>query len=237
MPLNAMGSRVSAANPMMNFIPPTPMGWPASPSMPMMSPQQFIPPPSDPRMLAAHQHAMMVAKQAYQMAVAQQAMAAANDEWERGSTTSAFTSPMGMSSMGMGMPMGMGMGMGVNGMGMLPGGYGMNYPMFANSAQSMYAGSVIGSELGTAWGTKSEYGGPSRANRTSAMYGDRSGGLGYNLNQRSSTYNQLAVPSSAASEAPRRPAIRPRTKTAPSDSSLPAQHARSRPPPPSSWKP
>lgn len=230
-----MGSRLSTANPMMNFIPPSPMGWPASPSMPMMNPQQFMPSPSDPRMLAAHQHAMMVAKQAYQMAVAQQALAAANEEWERGSSASAFTSPMGMSSMGMGM--GMPMGMGVNGMGMMPGGYGMNYPMFASSAQSMYAGSVAGSELGAAWGSKSEYGGPSRASRTSAMFTDRPGGLGFNPNQRSSSYNQLAVPSSAASEAPRRPAIRPRTKTAPSDTPLPAQHSRSRPPPPSSWRP
>lgn len=230
-----MGSRLSTANPMMNFIPPSPMGWPASPSMPMMNPQQFMPPPSDPRMLAAHQHAMMVAKQAYQMAVAQQALAAANEEWERGSSASAFTSPMGMSSMGMGM--GMPMGMGVNGMGMMPGGYGMNYPMFASSAQSMYAGSVAGSELGAAWGSKSEYGGPSRASRTSAMFTDRPGGLAFNPNQRSSSYNQLAVPSSAASEAPRRPAIRPRTKTAPSDTPLPAQHSRSRPPPPSSWRP
>jgi hypothetical protein len=39
-------------------------------------------------MMAAHQQAMMFAKQAYQMAVAQQAMAAAAEEWERGSALS-----------------------------------------------------------------------------------------------------------------------------------------------------
>ena len=51
--------------------------------------QQFVPPPpqsADSQLLAAHQHAMMAAKQAYQLAVAQQAMQAAGDEWERGST-------------------------------------------------------------------------------------------------------------------------------------------------------
>lgn len=40
--------------------------------------------------MLAHQQAMMYAKQAYQMAVAQQAMAAAGDEWERGSTVGGF---------------------------------------------------------------------------------------------------------------------------------------------------
>ena len=51
--------------------------------------QQFMfPPPqgTDPQLLAAQQHAMMAARQAYQLAVAQQAMQAAGDEWERGST-------------------------------------------------------------------------------------------------------------------------------------------------------
>jgi len=236
LPLNSMGSRLSAANPMLSFTPASPMSWAPSPSVPMMGPQQFIAPPSDPRFFAAHQHAMMVAKQAYQMAVAQQALAAANDEWERGSTTSAFTSvPMGMNSMQMGMGMGAqmsGMGMG----GMMPGGYGMNYPMFAPSAQSMYAGSVVGSELGVGWGSKSEYGGPSRVSRTSAMFSDRQSAYGLSQNQRSSSYNQLAVSGSGTPD--KRPAMRPRTKTAPSDGPLPPQHARARPaPPPSSWRP
>lgn len=212
---------------MLNFTPPTPMGWAPSPGMPMMGPQQFMtpPPPSDPRFLAAHQHAMMVAKQAYQMAVAQQALAAANEEWERGSSTSAFG--MGVNPMGMGMPMPMGA------MGMLPAGYGMNYQMFPSTA-SMYAGSVIGSDAGggMGWGTRSEYGGQSRVSRNSAMFTDRTSMYGLSANQRSGSHGQLAPP--AASNT--RPAVRPRTKTAPSDTPLPPQHARARQPPPSSWK-
>ncbi|KAG6906381.1 hypothetical protein DXG01_014196 [Tephrocybe rancida] len=53
---------------------------------PMMSPNMMSPAMgADPGYIAAHQQAMLFAKQAYQMAVAQQAMAAAGDEWERGS--------------------------------------------------------------------------------------------------------------------------------------------------------
>ena len=74
--------------------------------MNMLPPQQFMftppPPNADPAFLAAHQQAMLVAKQAYQFAVAQQAMQAAGDEWERGSNVSAFAGPGGM-NMGMGM--------------------------------------------------------------------------------------------------------------------------------------
>jgi serine/arginine repetitive matrix protein 2 len=58
----------------------------------MLSPAQFMPMGgpgggnmNDPNFMAAHQQAMMIAKQAYQVAVAQQAMAAAADEWERSS--------------------------------------------------------------------------------------------------------------------------------------------------------
>jgi len=40
---------------------------------------------NDASFFAAHQHAMMIAKQAYQMAVAQHAIAVAGDEWERSS--------------------------------------------------------------------------------------------------------------------------------------------------------
>ncbi|KAF8191823.1 hypothetical protein K438DRAFT_871123 [Mycena galopus ATCC 62051] len=57
----------------------------------MLSPAQFmVPPPADPAFYAAHQQAMIIAKQAYQMAVAQQAMAVAGEEWERGSTVGGF---------------------------------------------------------------------------------------------------------------------------------------------------
>ncbi|THH01219.1 hypothetical protein EW026_g1448 [Hermanssonia centrifuga] len=156
-PLNNMGPRMSMANPMMNFTPPSPMNWQGQPNAAMLNPQQFMYPPgnTDPRFLAAHQQAMMVAKQAYQMAVAQQAMAAANEEWERGSNTSAF------GNMGLGMGMG-GMGMnpmGQMGMPMLPGGYGMNWnnsgAMMFPSSTSMYGGSVAGSDVG--WGACYEF--------------------------------------------------------------------------------
>ena len=90
-----MGPRMSMVNPMMSFTPASPaIPWqahaqaqmqanPAAAAMmgqqaPYMQMQMQVP-PNDPRFMAAHQHAMMVAKQAYQMAVAQQAMAQAND--------------------------------------------------------------------------------------------------------------------------------------------------------------
>ncbi|KIK71486.1 hypothetical protein GYMLUDRAFT_52562 [Collybiopsis luxurians FD-317 M1] len=80
-------------------------GWPSMPQMSqmapgqMLSPGQFmVPPPADPALFAAHQQAMMYAKQAYQMAVAQQAMAAAAEEWDRGSTIG-FTSSQSMYGM------------------------------------------------------------------------------------------------------------------------------------------
>jgi hypothetical protein len=234
MPLNSLGPRMNMANPTMNFTPPAPMGWSPSPNAPMMGSSPFLMPPpnADPRFLAAHQHAMMVAKQAYQMAVAQQAMAAANEEWERGSSVSAF------SSMGMGMGMGGGMppmgGMGMPGM--MPGAYGMgwnNPAMMFSSAQSMYAGSTAGSELGAGWGTRSEYGGPSRNSRTSAMLagGGRQSTYGLGAGQRSESQGNLAMTSNT------RPPPRPRTRTSPADAQLPTQHARSRQvPPPSSWK-
>lgn len=182
---------------------------------------------ADPAFLAAHQQAMMVAKQAYQFAVAQQAMAQANEEWERGSSaTSAFGSP-GFGGMGMGMYPGYGMGM--------QPGYGM---MFPTSAQSMYAPSLAaGSELsvnmggGGGWGTRSEYGGPT-SNRNSQMY--RNSGVGFGQpgmgvgagmssgmgNSAQSHYGPLESGNGS------RPGPRPRTKTAPS-----AKQA-----PPSSWK-
>lgn len=221
MPLNSVGPRMNMTNPMVNFTPATPMGWAPSPTAgPMMGPTPFMMPPpnADPHFLAAHQHAMMVAKQAYQIAVAQQAMAAANDEWERGSSASAFGG-MGMSPMG-GMP------------GMMPGGYGMgwNNPMMFSTAQSMYAGSTAGSELGAGWGTRSEYGGTARNSRTSAMFSSRQSAQGIGPGQRSESQPILSNTSSA------RPGLRPRTKTSPSDSPVPAQHSRSRQAPPSSWR-
>lgn len=219
-------------NPMMNLTPPTPMAW-GRPNSGMMSPGMSpmnmnpmgmfpAPPPNaDPAFLVAHQQAMMVAKQAYQFAVAQQAMAQANEEWERGSTaTSAFGGAAstygGGSSYGGGMggmsPMG-GMGMGMGGMNPMYPGYGM-WPgpmMFPSTAQSMYAGSVVGSDVGGGggWGSRSAYG--DTGDRSTMFRSNGGGGGGF---------------SSSASVAGVRPSQRPRTKTAPS----------SKPPPPSSWK-
>ncbi|KAF9535694.1 hypothetical protein CPB83DRAFT_888376 [Crepidotus variabilis] len=93
-----MNSRMSTFNPMMPMGGPMAMpvgfpgsGWGGNMAQSMLSPAQFMmPPPADPNMFAAHQQAMLYAKQAYQMAVAQQAMAAAGDEWERGSNVGGY---------------------------------------------------------------------------------------------------------------------------------------------------
>src|SRR6266852_4933563 len=80
----------------------------------------------DPRVFAVHQQAMMIAKQTYQLAVAQQAMRDAADEWERGSAMSGWTggrssaSTPSMLNRGMGLNMNMNMG-GGGGMGGFPG--------------------------------------------------------------------------------------------------------------------
>ncbi|TFK70078.1 hypothetical protein BDN72DRAFT_896768 [Pluteus cervinus] len=142
---------------------------------PMLSPAQFMPPqPTDPTLYMAHQQAMMFAKQAYQMAVAQQAMAAAADEWERGST-------MGGSVYGGGGGGGSvyGGGMGMNGMRMggSPGWSGsVIFPndsrsMYGNpisSSRSDYGGGLGGGRGGDMWSSsKSSYGesfGPDRFN-------------------------------------------------------------------------
>ena len=60
---------------------------PQIPSMPAMNGVM------DPGMMIAHQQAMFYAKQAYQFAVAQQAMQAAGDEWERASHVGGYSSP------------------------------------------------------------------------------------------------------------------------------------------------
>ena len=152
-PVMNMDPRMSVMNPMMGMG----MGMPQQ-SMPMMmgnpwipqpNPmlQQFMPPPppsANPQLLAAHQHAMMAAKQAYQLAVAQQAMQAAGDEWERGST---LGWPSNASSV------------------MFPAGPRSMY------AGSIYGGSEYGGPT-SGWGTSSVYGGgfgPSTSNRNSAM--------------------------------------------------------------------
>lgn len=126
---------------------PMMMGNPWAQPNPML--QQFMPPQNtDSQLMAAHQHAMMAAtmaaKQAYQLAVAQQAMQAAGEEWERGST--------------MGWPSNASAAM---------------FPPGARSlyAGSIYGGSEYGGPT-SGWATGSVYGGgfgPSTSNRNSAM--------------------------------------------------------------------
>ncbi|KAH9926389.1 uncharacterized protein B0H18DRAFT_1005838 [Fomitopsis serialis] len=216
-PLDNMPPRMSMMNNMTGVSPTghmnmnmnmmsSPMPWTNQPSG-MMSPQPFmfppVPPNADPTFLAAHQQAMMFAKQAYQMAVAQQAMAAAEEEWERGST--------GATSM-------------------LNGGGG-----HTSTAQSMYAGSVAGSELGVGgrgqgWGSRSAYGDPSAGERTSTFRGSTYGVQPPGMPPRT-------VSSGSVQTTPQRPGPRPRTRT---DPSVPVRSGKREPVPPplppSSWK-
>ncbi|KAJ7644718.1 hypothetical protein FB45DRAFT_299021 [Roridomyces roridus] len=154
MPMGNMPMGMNMPMPM-GFAPPGGMspGWPG-----MLNPAQFmIPPPADPNYYAAHQQAMMMAKQAYQMAVAQQALALAADEWERGSTMGFGdrSSVFGGSTTGPAMMSPYGMGMGMQG-GWTPGGM----SLFPPAPMSMYGGGGARSEYGGGGGAaRSEYGG------------------------------------------------------------------------------
>lgn len=150
--------------------------------------------PNNPAFAQAHQQAMLIAKQAYQFAVAQQAMKEAGDEWERGSSVSGWGG--GGASRNSLMPDLTGGGMGMLGAGMGMGGQqGMLFPhhtggtsfggpmggpgmMFPTGSRSVYGGSEYGgfggadsrSEVGGGWGSRSVYGesfGPSADNRNS----------------------------------------------------------------------
>jgi serine/arginine repetitive matrix protein 2 len=151
-PVMNMNPRMSVMNPMMGMgmgLPQTMPMMMGNPWIPQPNPmlQQFMPPPpqnSNSQLLAAHQHAMMAAKQAYQLAVAQQAMQAAGDEWERGSTLGWPSSASNV---------------------MFPAGPRSMY------AGSIYGGSEYGGPA-SGWATSSVYGGgfgPSTSNRNSAM--------------------------------------------------------------------
>lgn len=235
-------SRTSAINPLtrgmerMSFSAPS-NSWQgaAMPSMLNMgvSPSPYFVPASpmapDPTFMMAHQQAMMVAKQAYQMAVAQQAMAAAGEEWERSSN-------VGGLSMGMG---------GMGGMSWMPS------PMFPAGPQSMYAGSSIGgaSNMGAGWGSASVYGetfGPPATitkrtpnvtsgggDKRQSINGARTFPRSESTGNLSGLQQQAQRASYAGSGAPRQ-----RTRTAPSNSPLPTQHVRfgERQAPPSSWR-
>ncbi|KAF9486438.1 hypothetical protein BDN70DRAFT_869980 [Pholiota conissans] len=182
MPINqGVNQRMSAINPIMAMAnpmaamqmnpmgfpgPPNPAAWANTMSQPTLSPAQFmVPPPADPNFLAAHQHAMAIAKQAYQMAVAQQAMAAAADEWERGSTFGGGSVYGG----GGGSVYGGGGGGGVYGGSQLGTPYNMmgGMPMMqgggwygGSGARSMYGGSQLGVPNMMS-SSRSEYGGGS----------------------------------------------------------------------------
>jgi serine/arginine repetitive matrix protein 2 len=158
----------------------------------------------DPRVLMAHQQAMLIAKQTYQLAVAQQAMRDAADEWERGSAISGWGG--GRSSVGTPSVLGLGMGMGLNmnmnmnvGGGMGTGGFpgaaggslgipnvdGMGWPIggmagfpAANSARSMFPGG--GGSGGGGLYAASDFGGGGGSDRgtgwaTNSVYGESFG--------------------------------------------------------------
>lgn len=194
----------------------------------------------DPRLVAAHQQAMLIAKQTYQYAVAQQAMRDAADEWERGSSVSGWgggRSSVAPSTMGMGVPnmpmgmagMNMGMFAGANGFGggmssagsVMNGGMGMgwggNGMMFPSGPRSMYAGSTYaGSDVGGGWGSRSAYGGES-----SNTPRDRSS----RVPRQSNAPPMPAMPASGTGKGQtRKDGPRPRTRTAPSNGgNAPAQ--------------
>ena len=197
----------------------------------------------DPRVFAVHQQAMMIAKQTYQLAVAQQAMRDAADEWERGSAMSGWTggrssvSTPNMLNMGMGMNMNMNMGGGGGGGGMggfpgapgsfpMSGGGGMwpNGGMSAfpgNSGRGMYSG-YAASEIGGSGGG----GGGGGGWATSSVYGESFGAPRDRPSraQRQSNLQMSSSPlgpgsgngSGGSSLGVKREGGRPRTKTAPS---------------------
>lgn len=211
----------------MPWIPPTQMLTPQVTGM--LTPQAFmVPPPpmgADPNYLAAHERAMMIAKQTYQMAVAQQAMAAAAEEWERSSTYAGST--YGGGSMYNG-----GMGMG----GLTPHWTGGSV-MFPSGARSVYgASSVMGDDAseigGGGWGSRSVYGESFGPPRNPMMYNGPGQGF---YPPRTESMGQLA----AQQQANGRAGARPRTKSSPHEQVNSPPRSSGQPgkkaPPPSSW--
>ena len=169
----------------------------------------------DPRMFVAHQQAMMIAKQTYQLAVAQQAMREAGDEWERGSAVSGWGGGGGSrSSMAAPSVLGMGMNMGMN-MNANLGGNPFSMPPGAwsggggSAARSMYAGSVYAaSEAGG--------GGAMGWSTTNSVYGES---FGSPRDRSSRGFRQGPTQQGgggASSGLPKREGARQRTRTAPS---------------------
>jgi len=262
--MTTFNTLMNMGNPMampMGFGSPPSGGWLPNMNQHMLSPAQFmVPQPADPNVFAAHQRAMMFAKQAYQMAVGQQAMAAAADEWERGSALGGFSgsgnifggspgpsmvpSPFGMMpSMMQGMQAGSAAGWSntasVYG-GMEDGPRFGNYPgsAMATSSQSDFGGPAGGPRNAVTWApTRSVYGGS--FGPSADAFSRRSAG------QQQSTWNG-ARESVQFSSAPTSQNMTgqvgvdfrgpPRSRTA----SQPASPSRSqlppRAPPPSSWR-
>lgn len=187
------------------------------PQLPMAFPSS-VPNNNDPTFLVAHQQAMSIAKQAYQYAVAQQALAAANDEWERSSTMTGFMPVNGYMNMNM-----------------------RGSVMFPPAPVSMYAGNTggggslingfggLGGGAG-AWGeTRSVYGGsfgpttpmgtrlPTYSSTDLTAFNPAMGGAG------ASVGNYGAGGPAQGRLAQQRPGVRQRTRTAPS-SPVPPSH-------------
>ncbi|KAK6984927.1 hypothetical protein R3P38DRAFT_3230952 [Favolaschia claudopus] len=228
---------------------PSAAGWGLSP----LNPQQFmIPAPPDPSFYAAHQQAMMIAKQAYLTAVGQQAMAAAGEEWERGSSVggSVYGGGGGGSVYG-------GSGGSVYGGGGGMGGWGPS--LFPPGPQSMYGGGGGGarSEYGGGGGARSDYGGGGGGNWNSSrsVYGesfrpstDRYARTSSNTNlsvmagrgaMESTGYLSPGAPSSRGRGGMQmQMQTRQRTASQPADPSqnMGAGASRRPPPPPSSWR-
>jgi len=199
----------------------------------------------DPRVFAVHQQAMMIAKQTYQLAVAQQAMRDAAEEWERGSAISGWSGARSSASMPNMLNMGMGTGLNMNmnmgggggggggGMGGFPGaagsfamsGGGGMWPnggvsgFHGNPTRGMYSG-YAASEIGGGGGGGSGGGGWT----TSSVYGESFGAprdrpsrapRRSNVQMTSSPLGPGNGNGSGGSPA-KREGGRPRTRTAPS---------------------
>ncbi|KAF8633570.1 hypothetical protein AX15_001367 [Amanita polypyramis BW_CC] len=265
MPINqSMQAHMAAMNPMMGVgsgAHPMQMGsvpsWNGNWGNPMGQQQmlnapQFMFPqgPADPTLFAAHQHAMMIAKQAYQMAVAQQAVAAAGDEWERGSVVSGYgggnmygggmpggpmASPYGMRMGGMGMNMNMnmmGMGMGSNwssaGSGIFPA---SSRSMFGgiNATRSEYGGGGGGGGWSSSRSTYGESFGPPTGRATRAGVPDR------DWRESGHAPPVPPIPPHAQANSGGRTSAASRTRTT-SQPASPRSTGQRKVPPPSSWK-
>ena len=263
MPINHnISPRMSALNPMtamglqmpmqIGFGPQNSVGWGGN--MVQSSSPYLMPPAADPNFLAAHQHAMMYAKQAYQMAVARQAMAAAGDEWERSSSIGGYggSSVIGASSSSTMMsPQ----------FGMMPMGqiYGWSNPSsvyLPSSSQSMYGG--VGASIRNSRNEYGDFRRPDNWPSSRSSFGESFGpsldqhgrknaqGRGHaqrdsvsSLQPQNGSYSQGPVPPMPASQfqTGRGPDGTPRPRTGSQPTSPSRATFVRKAPPPSSWKP